>query len=52
MHLHIQNQVGKKWLFTTIDASPNDVNRIVLWEDLKRLAENVQGVVDTSGGFQ
>lgn len=40
LHLKVRNANGKEWFFTPVYASPNEENRRIMWEDLKRIAQN------------
>ncbi|XP_058760707.1 uncharacterized protein LOC131634042 [Vicia villosa] len=43
IHSRIKDQSDKEWLFTAIYASPNNDNRKIMLEDIRRIAEDVKG---------
>lgn len=41
IHLLITNNSGQKWCFTVVYASPNEIMRKHLWENMKLVSDNM-----------
>jgi hypothetical protein len=51
LHLKVNYPRGRAWFFTAIYASPQEINRNVLWNDLKSIAMNMKEPWLLAGDF-
>ncbi|KAI9072555.1 hypothetical protein K1719_045486 [Acacia pycnantha] len=51
IHLQVNGTTGHSWTLTVVYASPSCISRRVLWDNLSRLAQSVQGAWLLGGDF-
>ncbi|XP_058767392.1 uncharacterized protein LOC131641086 [Vicia villosa] len=51
IHLKVEQKQGPEWFFTAIYASPNDMKRRILWDQIKHMASSVNSSWLLAGDF-